>query len=176
MIEPSALSHNLSTGGVRFSLEVVAPMVYEQRRERAILDELPDVVQRRCIACRDWWPDDGEFYPRFHVSIGGKLMPRCWACELEREARKREQQRIAKGHAPLPARSGAAHVRRGGLTEREASVLAALRRNDGRYADTARELGVTRNYLSVVASHARANGIAVPTNSARVAYRLPVPA
>lgn len=48
-------------------------------REHAVLDELPDVIQRRCVACRDWWPDDEEFYPR--ASKGrGTPTARCYAC------------------------------------------------------------------------------------------------
>jgi hypothetical protein len=30
--------------------------------ERAVLDELPDVVQKRCRTCGEWWPDDAEFF------------------------------------------------------------------------------------------------------------------
>jgi hypothetical protein len=42
--------------------------------ERAVLDELPGVVQKRCRTCGDWWPDDAEF---FKLTLDGRR-PRPW--------------------------------------------------------------------------------------------------
>lgn len=44
-------------------------------------DTETDCVERQCIKCGEWWPNDDEFY---HRTAQGYLYARCKACEQER--------------------------------------------------------------------------------------------
>ncbi len=50
--------------------------------ERAVLDELPGVVQKRCRVCGEWWPDDAEFFEQWFDNRRGRTYLRlaCLAC------------------------------------------------------------------------------------------------
>ena len=37
-------------------------------------------IERQCILCGEWWPDDEEFW---HRDSKKKLMPKCKACHNE---------------------------------------------------------------------------------------------
>ncbi len=70
-----------------------------------ILEELPDIIQRQCVRCREWWPDDGEFYLRHFYS--GLPMAECLACNHERaNERKWARRRGAAEMRPSRACGG----------------------------------------------------------------------
>ncbi len=55
-------------------------------------NEVLNCVERQCIQCGEWWPNDDEFY---HVNGQGYTYSRCKACEQERrQAVYREQKRV----------------------------------------------------------------------------------
>jgi hypothetical protein len=52
-----------------------------QTPARAVFDELPGVVQKRCRECGEWWPDDAEFYQMDRGHGRRYLHGVCLACE-----------------------------------------------------------------------------------------------
>ena len=63
----------------------------------ALLDELPDVPQRQCIDCLDWWPDDAEFFRDGRAA--------CRPCDLDP---RRERRRLSSARRAATVRLAAA--------------------------------------------------------------------
>jgi hypothetical protein len=51
-------------------------------------------TERRCNACSDWWPLDGEFFHRNPKGVGG-FLGTCRACFSERRRRRDMTRRSA---------------------------------------------------------------------------------